>query len=190
MSRIFLLATVFILNGWFVAQSQEENTSVHKIKLQQAAGKDSINYIDTAGGYRLTVPLWWKIMETPASLFGGTFPVVDSVENALVISSAPKSRFKDFTAFENWVIKSYSIMQNPAWSNTIKVLLKKEIDDFKDLGPAFKVQLLSGKLIYDCCYIMTETKSAYIWINFTATSTTYPKNFDRLKQIVHTFEKL
>jgi len=112
-----------------------------------------------------------------------------AIENALLIKCFKKEEYKDLTEFENWVVKDYSIGQSPKWSSQHKILLKKELTDFKYLGNSYKAQWLRGNKIYDCCYIITET-STYIWIDFTATNTTYPKNFDKFKEIVSLFKKL
>ena len=123
-------------------------------------------------------------------MFGGTFPPIDSTENALVFKCYRKSEFENIKAFENWVIKGYSIGQSPKWSNQHTVLLRKELDEFKSLGSAYKAQILRGTKIYDCCYIITQTDKAYIWIDFTATGSTYPKNYGKFKEIIGLFEKL
>lgn len=163
------------------------NLPAYLIELRQITGEDSIVHTDNSYGFTITIPKWWRIRETPPYLFGGTFPAVNSIENALIFKCFKKDKFKDKEDLENWVIKSYSLGQTPDWSNQHKMLLRKELPDFKELGSSYKVQLLNGGLMYDCCYILTETSSAYIWIDFTATSTTYPKNFDKFKEIVSLF---
>ena len=171
-------------------QNRHINLPAYLIELEQMSGRDSIIHIDSTYGFQITIPKWWHIRETPLNLFGGTFPAVDSMENALLFKSFKKDEFKDLADFENWVVKDYSLGQSPQWSSQHKMLLKKELTDFKDLGNAYKVQMLRGNLIYDCCYIIAETSTSYIWIDFTATATTYPKNFDKFKEIVSLFKKL
>jgi hypothetical protein len=134
--------------------------------------------------------MWWHIRETPPNAFGGTFPAVDSIENALLIKCFPKESFKDLADFEDFVIKGYSIGQAPKWSAMHQLLLRKEVTDFKKLGNAYKVQMLMRGRIYECCYILTVSGSAYIWIDFTATGSTYPKNYDRFKEVVGLFKVL
>ena len=150
----------------------------------------SQTHVDSTYGFKVVVPEWWNIRETPTNMFGGTFPAIDSIENALLIKSFKKGKFKDLADFENWVIKDYSMGQTPKWSLQHKVLLKKQIEDFKELGNAYKVQMLRGSKIYDCCYILTETENSYVWIDFTATNTTFVKNWDKFKEIVNSFKKL
>jgi hypothetical protein len=146
--------------------------------------------IDTIHGYKIKVPAWWKTTVNNEVTFGGTFPAVDSVENALFIKIVEKSKFNSLQDFENWVIAGYSIGESPKWSPKVKVLLKKNVDDFKKIGNAYKAQFVIGTNMFDCCYIMTESKGYYIWIDFTATNATYPVNFPKFKEIMSTFEKL
>ena len=196
MKKYLLLSVFLLLVQLCLSQTQPVkkgdhiNMLAYLYELQQVSGHDSIVHIDSAYGYQVTIPIWWRIRETQPFMLGGTLPAIDSIENALFIKSFRKDQFKDITDFEKWVIRDYSMGQSPKWSSRQTVLLKKEIPDFKELGNAFKVQLLWQPKMYDCCYILTETSSAYIWIDFTATGTTYAKNFEKLKQVVNSFKKL
>jgi len=196
MTRPLLILTFIITTKVCFSQTQPADKNKHinlpayLIELEQISGRDSIIHIDSTYGFQITIPKWWHIRETPLNLFGGTFPAVDSIENALLFKSFKRDEFKDLADFENWVVKDYSMGQSPKWSSQHKMLLKKELTDFKYLGNAYKVQLLRGNKIYDCCYIIIETSTSYIWIDFTATNTTYPKNFDKFKEIVSLFKKL
>jgi hypothetical protein len=186
-----LLYTTHFANG----QTQPSDKSKHinmvayLIELEQIIGKDSIIHTDSNYNFQVTIPKWWHIRETPTNLFGGTFPAIDSIENALLFKCFKKDEFKSLSDFENWVIKDYSMGETPKWSSKHKMLLKKELTDFQSLGNSYKVQLLWPPKIYDCCYIITETSSAFIWIDFTATTTTYPKNFEKFKEIVNLFKR-
>jgi hypothetical protein len=198
MKRHLFFATLLLVTHCCFAQTQpidktkHINLPVYLIELEQISGRDSIVHIDSTYGFQITIPKWWHIRETPPNLFGGTFPPVDSIENALVFKCFNKTEFKSIDDFENWVIKDYSIGESPKWSNQSqhRMLLKKELTTFKELGKSYKTQLLKGGKIYDCCYIITQTSTAYIWIDFTATTTTYPKNFDRFKEIVSLFKRI
>ena len=150
----------------------------------------SQTHVDTVHGYQIQVPNWWTIRETPAYMFGGTLPAVDDIENALIFKCFSKEDIKDMAEFESWVITGYTMGQSPRWSSQHKFLLRKKLEDFKEIGSAYKVQMMKGNKIFDCCYIMIETSKAYIWIDFTATSTTYPVNWDKFKEIVSSFKKL
>jgi hypothetical protein len=187
---VTLLLGINMQYGYAQTGSVVTNAQAEKLKIEQAAGKDSLQYMDTANAYQLTVPSWLHIIPTRASLFGGTFPAVDSIENALVIKSFSKEKIGSLENFEKWVIADYSMGQEPRWGDDVKILLKKKLTEFNTLGNAWKVQLIWGGLLYDCCYIITETSKAFLWIDFTATTTTYPVNFEKLKQVMGLFKRL
>lgn len=196
MTKIIILLSVLATSLSGLSQTSPQNKGDHinmlayLYELEQIGGNDSIVHIDSNYSYQVTIPLWWRIRETQPFMLGGTFPAIDSIENALFFKCFKKDRFKDFAAFENWVIKDYSFGQLPKWSSKQTLLLKKELPDFKEIGNAYKVQLLWTSKIYECCYVLTETSSAFIWIDFTATQTTYTKNFEKFKQVLSLFKKL
>lgn len=195
MIRLFLSVALFLIGCSSFSQTQpgedtkHVNLPAYLIELMQVSGKDSIVHVDSTYSFKITIPKWWRIRETPMSLFGGTFPAIESIENALVFKCFKKNEYKSIEDFENWVIKDYSMGQTPKWSNQHKILLKKKLTEFQDLGSAYKTQILRGGKIYDCCYIITQTSSAYIWIDFTATAETYSKNFPKFKEVVSLYEQ-
>ncbi len=196
MTKIIFILSILTSSLTSFSQTTPTNKGEHinmlayLYELEQIGGHDSIVHRDSTYSYQVTIPLWWRIRETQPFMLGGTFPAIDSIENALFFKCFKKDKFKDFADFENWVIKDYSLGQSPNWSSKQKVLLKKELPDFKEIGNAYKVQLLWTPKIYECCYVLTETSSAFIWIDFTATQTTYTKNFEKFKQVLSLFKKL
>lgn len=193
MKKLVSLFTIILATKFCIAQPIHQINiapTVQDNDFRMPVTTDTVVHIDSTNGYSVAVPDWWNILETPPNFFGGIFPAVDSIENALIFKSFKKSKFKGLVDFENWVVNDYSTGQTPAWSNDHTMLLKKRLKDFQELGNTYKVQLIRGGKIYDCCYIITETNNAYIWIDFTATSTTYPKNFDKFKEIISTYKKL
>lgn len=174
------------------AQNAEHgNLLAYLYELEQISGIDNIEHTDSISGYSLVIPLWWKIRETPnTNLFGGTFPAIDKIENALVFKAFDKSKYESFNDFKKWVIADYKIGDTPKWSNSHKILLKKELDEFKNIGKSFKVQLMRNGYLYDCCYIIVETSNSYLWIDFTATKETYDLNFPKLKEIIADYKTL
>lgn len=168
-------------------KSQKE-TDVTKIISRQAAGEDSITYVDSTYMYKVTIPKWWNIKETPSpNFFGGTFPQVNRSESALLIKAFDKENFKTFQNFDRWVISAYRSGDTPNWSNEQMVLFKKELSEFSSVGKAYKVQLKTEETFYNCCYIIVETSSAFLWIDLTAERDTYDDNFKQLKKIMQDF---
>ena len=169
--------------------SQHGNLVAHLYALQQIQGQDSILHVDSSLNYKITIPIWWKIRETPhATVFGGTFPEIDGIENALLFKSFNKEEFTSLSDFENWVIKDYKIGDLPDWSNNHKLILKEENEEFQKIGKTYFVQLLRGGNIYHCAYIILETSNTYLWIDFTATKETFDINFKKLRALMNELE--
>ncbi len=168
---------------------QHGNLVAYLYELEQIKGVDNIHHQDSTLNYSINIPLWWRIRETHSSdLFGGTLPAIDKVENAVLLKSFTKDNFKNLNDFDNWVVKKYKTGDTPEWSDSHTVLLKKELKDFKKIGKAYFVQLMREGLIYHCCYIITETKDTYLWIDFTATKETYDINFIKFKELINGLE--
>jgi len=67
---------------------------------------EKIFYEDEQNGFKLEVPKWFYIRETNnLNVFGGTLPVIDSVENAIMINSYKKDKFSSFTDFRIYIIE-------------------------------------------------------------------------------------
>lgn len=171
--------------------SRHGNIVAYFIELEQLNGIDNIEHTDSTSGYRLVIPLWWKIRETPNErLFGGTFPEINEIENALLFKAFDKSEYKNLKDFENWVIADYKMGDTPKWSDSHFIILKKELEEFKDIGKSYKVQLMRNGFMYNCCYIIVETSNSFLWIDFTATQETYDMNFPKLKEILASYKTL
>lgn len=163
-------------------------TTVTEVISKQNSGQDQIKYADSAYGYSVIIPKWWEIKQTPSSnFFGGTFDEVKESKSALLIKAFEKEKFKTLQSFENWVISNYKSGDTPKWSTHQKILFKKNITAFKNLGNAFKVQLKTGDTFYNCCYIIVETPIAYLWIDLTSTQDTYDINFKKFENIMLQF---
>ena len=89
MTKIIIL--LFVLMSSLACHSQSEpadkgkhiNMLAYLYELEQVSGHDSIVHVDSTYGYQVTIPLWWRIRETQPFMLGGTFPAIDSIENAL-----------------------------------------------------------------------------------------------------------
>lgn len=172
-----------------IETSKHGNLVAYLYELEQIQGIDNIKHTDTLLDYKINIPIWWKIRETPnIFMFGGTLPAIDGIENAILFKSFQKNEFKDLEDFDNWVIKSYKIGEFPKWSNSHTILLKKENEDFKKFGKSYFVQLMRGGKLYECQYIIIETTKTYLWIDFTATKETYNVNLKKFSEILNRFE--
>lgn len=189
-----LIALVVLIQLPIVALSQSKstvNTNAAKIILKQKSGQDQLHYVDSTFGYSVRVPKWWDIKETPsANFFGGTFPEIDKSESALLFKAFEKEKFKTFQNFENWVVAGYRSGDTPRWSNEHMFLFKKDLQEFKNIGKAYKVQLKTNDTFYNSCYIIVETAKSFLWIDLTSTRETYDANFKKLKELMPQFKIL
>ena len=137
----------------------------------------------------MSIPKWWDIKETPSpNFFGGTLPEIDNPKSALLFKAFEKEKFKTFENFQNWVIAGYKSGDTPKWSESQKILFKKNMSEFAAFGKAFKVQLKTNDAFYNSCYIIVETSKAYLWIDLTSTRESYDADFKRLEKIMLQFK--
>ena len=140
---------------------------------------------------RLIVPKWLKLIETKSDFaWGGTLPAVKKIENAILIKSFKKSKFKSIKEFRKYIVEDLSIGQYAPWSKIHQFVGKNELEDFKQIGKSYRVFMRNNNLIYHCCYVFCETKTAYLWIDFTSTPETYNQNFDKFKEFIAGFEPI
>ncbi|MBO3098911.1 hypothetical protein [Gelidibacter pelagius] len=172
----------------FAQTKPSVNANAEKIISEQKSGQDQLKYVDSTYGYSVVVAKWWDIKETPsANFFGGTFPEINNSKGALLFKSFEKDTFKTFQNFENWVVAGYRSGETPRWSNEHKFLYKKNLDQFKSIGKAYKVQLKADDSFYNCCYIIVETTKSFLWIDLTSTRETYDANFKELEKLMLEF---
>ena len=198
MKKYIIFILTLLINNFLFSQthtiskietSKHGNLVAYLYELEQIQGIDNIEHTDTLLDYKINIPIWWKIRETPnIFMFGGTLPAINGIENAILFKSFQKNEFKDLEDFDNWVIKSYKIGEFPKWSNSHTILLKKENEDFKKFGKSYFVQLIRGGKLYECQYIIIETSKTYLWIDFTATKETYKVNLEKFSEILNRFE--
>ena len=65
--------------------------------------------------------------------------------------------------------------------NEQTVLLKQDLDNFENVGKAYKFQLVNGNKIYHSLFLFTESEKGYLWIIFTATPETFNINLEKFK---------
>lgn len=191
MNKKVLVALVLLIQLPMLSDAQSKikvNVNAAKVISEQKSGHDQIKYVDSTYGYSVIIPKWWEIKETPSpNFFGGTFPKIDQSEGALIVKSFEKEKFKTLQNFKNWVISSYRSGDAPKWSNEHKVLFRKDLSKFADIGKAYKVQLKNDDTFYNCCYIIIETSQSFLWIDLTTTRETYDANFKKLENVMLEF---
>lgn len=136
--------------------------------------------VDSLIGYKVIIPAWLKIRETGSEMtVGGTLPPVDGIENVIMIKAFSKKDYADLSAFKDFVIGTWTFGTHPKWSAKHICYGIKEIDAFPGIGKSYRASSLWQNHIYTCKYVLAETKTAFLWIDFTATPTTYEVNLQK-----------
>ena len=76
--------------------------------------------------------------------------------------------------------------QGSLQSQAHQLLKKEKLNEFEKLGDAYYVELQWNGKIYCCCYILVETSTTFLWIDFTATTESYDENVIKFKKIMET----
>lgn len=158
-------------------------------KKQAKQGVQKLTYLDSTFNFQVEIPDWLNLKETgTVYAFGGTLPAVDGIENAILIKIFDKSKFPTLADFKRFIVEDLVVGQSPKWSTSHKFLGQKELGKYKDVGDSYKVYLIRGNLIYHCEYILVETKSAYLWIDYTSTKETLDHNFSKFEEFMSGFK--
>ena len=145
-------------------------------------------YRDTLSSYQVVIPEWFTVRNTNATnLWGGTLPAVDGIENAIVIKAYAKKTGSSFFGFKKYVVEGLSFGKTPPWSSSHHFMGKKDLGIYKGIGDSYIVYLMRGGLIYHCKYVLLESRTAYIWIDFTATEKTFDKNMPKFDEFMAGF---
>lgn len=148
-----------------------------------------LTYLDSTFNYQVEIPAWLNVRETgTAYAFGGTLPAIDGCENAILVKAFDKEKYPTLLAFKKFIIEDLVFGQSPLWSTAHKFMGKKELGKYNNIGDAYKVYMMRGNLMYHCEYVLVETKTAYLWIDYTATKETFDKNFSKFEEFMSGFK--
>jgi len=180
---LFLLATLSCAAQTDTIQSKYDNIEDLKEQTEQNEIID-LEYVDSTFSYRAIVPDWLTLIETGSpTIWGGTFPKVDGVENALLVKGFSKSEFKDFNDFKDVYLTGNTFGQPVKWGSEQTWFGQNDLIEI-DNGFKRKVFIMYGNLIYHNQFILLESKTAYLWIQFTASPETYDKNIDKFNEFM------
>ena len=156
---------------------------------QKELGIDKLTYLDSTFNFQVKVPNWLNLKETKSIyVWGGTLPAVEGIENAIVIKAFQKSNYKSLKDFKNYLVEGLEFGHPVRWSQSHLFMGKKPLGAYKNIGTAYKVYIMQNGLLYHCEYILLETKTAYLWIDFASTETTFDKNIDKFEEFMSGFE--
>jgi hypothetical protein len=177
MRKLFLFLLLFSINGVF---SQIDSTKTVKDSL-----KNDI-YNDVSKGYSIEKPSWLKLMNTNnPDLWGGLFPALHGIENAVLITGFDKSKFKSFQDFEHIYITGNVFGKTTLYSDN-HVWYGRNDRDFQKIknGVSSRVFTFFKNKIYHNQYVLLETSKAYLFKNFTSTPETYKENLAKFDEFM------
>jgi hypothetical protein len=200
MKNLFLLSLLALatING-FAQTKMDSPKTVNKTytdynDLQRQRNDDKIEsmyMVDTALGFKAVIPAWLKIRETGSDMsFGGMLPAVDGTVNVIIIKAFPKKGYADMAAFKDFVIGSWTFGTHPKWSAEHSCYGIKDMGDVPGIGKAYRASNFWNNRIYTCKYVLAESKTAFLWIDFTATPTTYEVNLPKFDEFLKGFQLL
>lgn len=165
-------------------------SSYDELRKKQAKDKiEKLTYLDSTFNYQVEIPDWLNVRETgTAYAFGGTLPAIDGCENAILVKAFDKAKYPTLLDFKKFIIEGVVFGQSPQWSDTHKFMGKKDLGKYNNIGDSYKVYMMRGNLMYHCEYVLVETKTAYLWIDYTSTKETFDKNFPKFEEFMKGFK--
>lgn len=160
--------------------AEELKSQLNKDKLELLVYRDG-NY-----GYKTAVPKWLTLLETgDKGIWGGTFPEIDGVKNAIMIKGFQKSEFKSFDHFKETYITGNKFGKQTLYSKN-HVWYGHNLKNLKKIkhGVSCRVFTFYQNKIYHNQFVLLETKKAFLWIQFVATPDTYQLNLPKFDKFV------
>jgi hypothetical protein len=188
----FFLITTVILSWQPIKYSRTGNETRNKQKSQfrdlNHSQADTLFYIDSVFNFQVRIPKWLTLKETNSrSLWGGVLPEIDGIENAILIKSFYKSEFSSFEAFKE-IYLTGNKFGKPAKFSKEHLWYGQHPPIEIDKGVRQKVFLAWKNKIYYNEFVLIETKSAYLWIQFTSTQGTYDQNISKFNEFMDSFK--
>ncbi len=197
----YLLSILILISSEFNTYCQVESdtakvfydtyTDYEDLKRKQEEhGIDKLTYIDSTFKFKVAVPSWLNLKDAGTPRFwGGTLPPIKEIENAIGIKSYDKSgaTFEDFVEY---VTGGMVPGQKMFWDESHVSMGGKILSEYEDLGKSFKLYFLWNGLIYHCQYVLTQSETAFIWIDYTATQETFDESKQKFDEFMSGFEIL
>jgi len=156
---------------------------------KKKANIDILTYLDSTFNFQVSVPNWLTLFETKSNYaWGGTLPETKGIVNAILIKSFDKKDYPSLMEFKKYIIEDISFGQTAKWSEKHKFMGKKELESYHNIGQTYKVYWMIGNLMYHCEYVLLETKTAYLWIDFTSTKETFDINVLKFEEFLNGFK--
>ena len=135
-------------------------------------------------GYEVNIPAWLALKETGESnFFGGTFPAVKGVENALLVTAFSNERFKSFDEFEYIYLTGNKFGKPTLFDREHTWYGQNELKKIPH-GVEQRIFMIWNNKVYHCKFVLLETPKAYLWVQFTSTPGTYDENLPKFDDFV------
>ncbi len=148
------------------------------------------SYTDYEYGYSIKKPKWLKVdNQLNLSMWGGTFPAVHNIVNAVLIAGYKKDKFKNFKDFQRIYITGNNFGEVTLYSKN-HIWYGRNEKDFKKIrkGVSSRVFTFFKNKIYHNQFVLIETSKAYLFINFCATPETYDENITKFNEFMKGLE--
>ncbi|MBI1287742.1 MAG: hypothetical protein GC178_09205 [Flavobacteriales bacterium] len=186
--RSYLLFIVFLTitkYGFSQDTIQESYDDVNDLK--EKLVRDEIvelDYVNYDLSYGVKVPKWLNLKETgDDKLFGGTLPPVDGIKNAILISGFLRDEFPSFKEFEDKYLTGNRFGQPTKFSSSHIWYGQNPLVPIEN-GVKQRVFTIWNNHVYHNQFVLLQTKTAYLWIQFTATPETYEKNIGKFEEFL------
>jgi hypothetical protein len=115
--------------------------------------------------------------------FGGSLPLVNGIENVILVKSIPKASFSSFEEFQNYYLVDNKFGQPAKFSRDHIWYGQNEIKKTSG-GVEHKVFLFWHNKIYHNKFVLLQTPTSYLWVQFVATPETYDSNVGKFNEFL------
>lgn len=172
MKKIIL---VFLISVNVFAQTEEVYEAI-----------ESSRYTDYKNGYSIQIPDWFIEKQTnDSNLWGGVFPKTNNIENAVIITGFDKKYFESFEDFQRVFITGNVFGKETLFSKA-HIWYGRNERDFQVIqnGVSSRVFTFWNDKIYHNQFVLLETSTSYLFVNFCATPETYEENLPKFNELM------
>lgn len=153
---------------------------------QETHGIEKLTYYDSTFQYQVEIPNWLTLRETgTGDAIAGTLPAIDGIENAISVNGFRKDNFSSFEDFQRIFITGNTFGKEALFGKNY-IWYGRNERDFKKIehGVTSRVFIFFNRVIYHNQFVLLETKSAYLWIQFIATPDTFDTNLPKFNEFL------
>ncbi len=192
MLRPNLLLAGLLLAGLSSAQTRELSPAqedsldaLHELRWKQH--KAGLTYTDTTYNFQFRIPHWMEEgNERGAIGWIGVMPPYDGYAT-IGVEVYYKEDHASFDAFKKLMAEDVTVGQPVPWYYHDTCTSKKDLGRYKDFGPTCEVRY-GRKYLQRSQYVLAETPTAYLRIEYEATEDTYEMNLPRFHEFMSGFK--